>query len=202
MVWLRVQHGNALRRPSCVSFFSLVVVAQLMSGCLSNAHRERYEGLLADLRSQPASAVRLADDSRAVETQPGVHLQDFEKELILESAVATARRRNPEIIAMLRRWEVLTERIPQVGSLDDPQLTYLYNVAPIETRAGPMQSEFALSQRIPSCMFEPNTMMSATAAGTSSPLKRSTPILSDPIAILPVRIPRLAVVPCTTTGIP
>ena len=134
---------------SFMCVFSLAVVALLMSGCLSNAHRERYEGLLADLRSQPASAVRLADDSRAVETQPGVHLQDFEKELTLESAVATARRRNPEMIAMLRRWEVLIERIPQVGSLDDPQLTYLYNVAPIETRAGPMQNEFALSQRIP-----------------------------------------------------
>ncbi len=56
---------------------------------------------------------------------------------------------NPGLEAAFNRWKAALERVPQVSSLPDPRFTYGYFIEEVETRAGPQQHKFALSQMVP-----------------------------------------------------
>jgi outer membrane protein TolC len=56
---------------------------------------------------------------------------------------------NPGLKAAFHRWQAASERAPQVGALPDPQLTYGYYIGEVETRVGPMQHMFGVSQTFP-----------------------------------------------------
>ncbi len=47
------------------------------------------------------------------------------------------------------RWEAVEASVPAAGALPDPELTYGYFFEPIETRVGPQNQKFGLSQKIP-----------------------------------------------------
>lgn len=66
-------------------------------------------------------------------------------EHLLEVAVAN----NPDIQAAQRRWQAAEERPAQVSALPDPMLSYSRFGESVETRVGPQENVFALSQRVP-----------------------------------------------------
>jgi len=82
-----------------------------------------------------------AFSSHAEEAQP-LFLQLKE---IIEEALA----KNPEIVAAKNQWRAAREKIPQASSLDDPVLSYTYQLRSVETRVGPQRNMVGVSQRFP-----------------------------------------------------
>ncbi len=56
---------------------------------------------------------------------------------------------NPSIRAAFEWWRAAAARVPQVSALPDPRFSWAYFVEPIETRTGPQDNRFSLSQTFP-----------------------------------------------------
>lgn len=56
---------------------------------------------------------------------------------------------NPELKAKFNEYLAALEVVPQVKSLPDPQLAFAYFIQPVETRLGPQQVSFSLTQMFP-----------------------------------------------------
>ncbi|MHC4091297.1 MAG: TolC family protein [Planctomycetota bacterium] len=67
----------------------------------------------------------------------------------LEDYLAYAAFNNPGLEAAFNRWKAALERVPQVRALPDPRFTYRNYIQEVETRVGPMQQAFGLSQTFP-----------------------------------------------------
>jgi outer membrane protein TolC len=57
-----------------------------------------------------------------------------------------AARNNPELKATFNHYLASLEMAPQAGALPDPQLAFGYFINPIETRVGPQEARFSVSQ--------------------------------------------------------
>jgi outer membrane protein TolC len=60
-----------------------------------------------------------------------------------------AAANNPALKATYKEFEASLERIPQVSALPDPNLSMGYFISPVETRLGPQNVRFSLSQTFP-----------------------------------------------------
>jgi outer membrane protein TolC len=69
--------------------------------------------------------------------------------LQLAELIQIAEKENPEIEAARRRWQAALNRPAQVSSLPDPMFSYSRWLESVETRVGPQENVFMLSQRIP-----------------------------------------------------
>ncbi|MEP0714315.1 MAG: TolC family protein [Algoriphagus sp.] len=67
----------------------------------------------------------------------------------LEDYFLVAAENNPGLQAKYKAFEAAMEKISQVGSLQDPNLSFGYFVSPVETRVGPQQARFSLTQMFP-----------------------------------------------------
>jgi cobalt-zinc-cadmium efflux system outer membrane protein len=70
--------------------------------------------------------------------------QDIPDEYLVEAA-----RNNPGLKSKFNEYLAALEKVPQVGSLPDPQLTFGYFIQPVETRVGPQRARISLSQMFP-----------------------------------------------------
>lgn len=61
----------------------------------------------------------------------------------------TAALNNPGIQALFKQYESVMQKVPQIGTLPDPKLGLGYFVNPVETRVGPQQATFSISQSFP-----------------------------------------------------
>ncbi|MCA9001850.1 MAG: TolC family protein, partial [Planctomycetes bacterium] len=60
-----------------------------------------------------------------------------------------ARRHNPKLRQAFFDWRAAVERIPQAGRLPDPRVLFGVFLEEVETRTGPMQGKFTVSQALP-----------------------------------------------------
>lgn len=60
-----------------------------------------------------------------------------------------AAENNPELKAKYKEFEAAMQKIPQVSSLPDPNLSMGYFISPVETRLGPQNMRFSLTQIFP-----------------------------------------------------
>lgn len=67
----------------------------------------------------------------------------------LEAYLQQAQRANPSLKAFEAHYDAATQRIPQVSALPDPTFQITHFVESIQTRTGPQDNAFVLSQRIP-----------------------------------------------------
>jgi outer membrane protein TolC len=67
----------------------------------------------------------------------------------LSDYLAYAALNNPGLAAAFDRWKAALERIPQVKTLPDPRFNYKYFIEEVETRVGPQQGSFGISQLFP-----------------------------------------------------
>lgn len=67
----------------------------------------------------------------------------------LDSYLSRALSSNPGLEAFERRYEAAMRRIPQASALPDPMLQVTHFVESVQTRTGPQENVFMLSQRIP-----------------------------------------------------
>ena len=60
-----------------------------------------------------------------------------------------AAENNPGLQAKYKSFEAAMERVVQVGSLPDPNLSFGYFISPVETRVGPQRARLSLTQMFP-----------------------------------------------------
>lgn len=68
---------------------------------------------------------------------------------LLDNYLASALRNNQGLRAAFDEWQVALEDIPQVTALANPTLQWTYFVEEVQTRTGPQNNRFMLSQSIP-----------------------------------------------------
>jgi outer membrane protein TolC len=67
----------------------------------------------------------------------------------LSELVAYALKNNPRIAAAVAQYEAAINQVPQVTALPDPKLSYRYFLEEVQTRVGPQQYAFGISQPLP-----------------------------------------------------
>ncbi|MBN1932167.1 MAG: TolC family protein [Desulfobacterales bacterium] len=67
----------------------------------------------------------------------------------LDDYFKIAAENNPGLQAKYKTFKAFLEKVPQVGSLPDPNLSFGYFISPIETRVGPQRARFSLTQMFP-----------------------------------------------------
>ena len=68
---------------------------------------------------------------------------------ILNQYLETAAKNNPALKAKFNEYNASLEKVPQVGALPDPQLTFGYFIMPVETKNGPQQAKVSVTQMFP-----------------------------------------------------
>ncbi len=76
-------------------------------------------------------------------------LQAKSQEQDLSKYLKEAGENNPELRATYHEYYAALEKVPQVGALPDPKLSFGYFISPVETRLGPQQMKFSVSQMFP-----------------------------------------------------
>ena len=67
----------------------------------------------------------------------------------LDAYLHRAQSENPELKAAVAHYHAALERVPQAASLPDPMLQVTHFVESVQTRTGPQENIFMLSQRFP-----------------------------------------------------
>ncbi len=68
---------------------------------------------------------------------------------ILNEYLKIAAENNPGLKAKFNDYMAAMEKVPQVGTLPDPQFAFGYFISPVETRLGPQKASFGLKQAFP-----------------------------------------------------
>ena len=68
---------------------------------------------------------------------------------ILNQYLETAAKNNPALKAKFNEYNASLEKVPQVGALPDPQLTFGYFIMPVETKNGPQNLKISFTQMFP-----------------------------------------------------
>lgn len=67
----------------------------------------------------------------------------------LDDYFKLAAENNPGLIAQYKNFEAALQKAAQIGSLQDPTLSFGYFISPVETRVGPQIAKFSLAQMFP-----------------------------------------------------
>lgn len=67
----------------------------------------------------------------------------------LDAYLKEAAENNPGLKAKYAEFEAAMQRVTQANALPDPTLSFAYFISPVETRVGPQQAKFGLSQMFP-----------------------------------------------------
>lgn len=67
----------------------------------------------------------------------------------IEAVLKMAAEENPEIISARKKWDAAKEKVPQTRSLPDPMFMFVTMKEHLQTRAGPMEEKYAISQKFP-----------------------------------------------------
>ena len=90
------------------------------------------------------------------------HADPFATNLTLQAALEHGAENNPRLRAVFHQWKGVEESIAVQKGLPDPAFTYGYYFESIETRTGPQNHRFGLSQTLPG--FGKLSMKEAIAA--------------------------------------
>jgi cobalt-zinc-cadmium efflux system outer membrane protein len=72
-----------------------------------------------------------------------------EEPVSLESLIKEAIQNNPNLKAAYNEWKAQEFKVVQAASLPDPMASFTYFGANVETRVGPQQNKYGLSQKVP-----------------------------------------------------
>lgn len=81
--------------------------------------------------------------------QAGVLFSQDGQTLSLQGLIEEALKNNPDIKSAERRWRAAEQKPTQVSTLPDPLFSYARFGKSVETRVGPQENVFTLSQQIP-----------------------------------------------------
>ncbi len=98
------------------------------------------------LGASAGSMAAEADPPRAVDAR---ELPVLDEASSLGDYLLFAALNNPGLEAAYERWQAALEKIPQAKALPDPRLSYSYFLREVETRVGPQQQKFGITQGFP-----------------------------------------------------
>lgn len=127
----------------------VVLSALIAGGCATNSERRAYSSLDSVTYyagKRPARQADLPPPSGS-----------------LDSYVAYAMKRNPELRAAFEHWRATVHQIATTRRLPEPTLSYGLFVRRVETRVGPQRHRFSLRQMIP----WPSKLRTAADAATA-----------------------------------
>jgi len=128
--------------PLRLSFLVATILTFGLGGCAASVR----SGLNHDLKS-------VQSDLYDLTTEPAVSAQGqdevFADSLSLYEALTYAAQHNPGVEAAFNRWKAATERITEARSLPDPRVSFGEYFREVETRVGPQEQSFGLSQMFP-----------------------------------------------------
>lgn len=67
----------------------------------------------------------------------------------LDTYLKTGAENNPGLKAKFSEYNAALEKVAQVGTLPDPTISFGYFISPVETRVGPQQAKFGITQMFP-----------------------------------------------------
>lgn len=67
----------------------------------------------------------------------------------LDDYFKIAAENNPGLQSVYKEYEAALQKVPQVSTLPDPVFSFGYFISPVETRVGPQQAKFSLTQMFP-----------------------------------------------------
>ncbi len=67
----------------------------------------------------------------------------------LDDYFTIAAGNNPGLQSVYKEYEAALQKVPQVNTLPDPVFSFGYFISPVETRVGPQQARFSLTQMFP-----------------------------------------------------
>ena len=96
-----------------------------------------------------AGAAETAVAAEAAETPASTEAEEGAQTVGLKELIEEGLDASPRLKAAKLEWARVIEKYPQATAWSDPMLTYMYPIDPIETRLGPTEQGFMLSQKIP-----------------------------------------------------
>jgi len=134
------------RRP----WIPLICILVMSGGCQSSGVFDeiqmRERRLFGDAAARPVD--RMAEGEQQSESRPSAP-EVKEGEPDLTAYLRFGLVYNAGLRSVFDSWRASMERIPQVTALPDPRFTFSQFVEKVETRTGPQQNTFALSQTLP-----------------------------------------------------
>ncbi len=119
---------------------TLIFTLMFLSGCLAEERTTpNHRGSLQTANNY-YSVSRTSTERRLPELTETSTLSDY---------LSYAALNNPGLEASFDRWKAALERVPQVKALPDPRFNYKYYIEEVETRVGPQQQSFGISQVFP-----------------------------------------------------
>ena len=125
-------------RRLCVSL-ALAVFAVIASGCASIPPEEA-----ALINNKSMLEKEVMPSEGMPEEAPGLTSKSTLQDYLVYAALD-----NPGLKAAFLKWEAALAKIPQVTALPDPHFTYSYFIQSVETRVGPQNQSFAMTQTFP-----------------------------------------------------
>jgi len=128
-----------IKITTILGIFSILVI----SGCApenSQTNLARYNWSSSDAVDSTISTGTAPEIPRLPELTNTSGVSDY---------LAYAALNNPGLEAAFNRWKAALDRVPQVKSLPDPRFNYKYFIEEVETRVGPQQQSFGISQLFP-----------------------------------------------------
>jgi len=126
------------QRKEAIAFF--LITSLIVAGC---SKQEEFEFAHNNFEAD----IDLFQDSDFAPSEP--ELPDLTESSGLSDYLAYAALNNPGLEAAFNRWKAALERVPQVKALPDPRFEYKYFIQEIETRVGPQQHSFGITQLFP-----------------------------------------------------
>jgi outer membrane protein TolC len=96
-----------------------------------------------------AQSAALAQTEEQVTTPVEAEPHYYAEMSLLRQYVGEALERNPSIKEVLARYRAALQRVPQVTALPDPVFGFSQAIRSVETRVGPQNNAFVLSQAFP-----------------------------------------------------
>lgn len=138
---------GALPRLSIAVVTGLLVIS---SGCTTRQERSVFDDF--------ARLETAAEQARLRTAISGYNTNEREKDDLLaalpevptvEDYIAYAALNNAGLEASFNEWKAVLEKIAQARTLPDPRINYRYFIENVETRVGPQEQAFGLSQTFP-----------------------------------------------------
>jgi outer membrane protein TolC len=122
----------------------MIIVLALIPFVLTSCAMTRTAG-----SGPPDDDLAAAERHIRAENSPTRSLPDLDPASTLADYLKYAALNNPGLEAAFNGWKAGLERVTQVTSLPDPRFNYAYYIDEVETRVGPQQHKFGISQTFP-----------------------------------------------------
>lgn len=126
---------------------------KLKHGKMSNSVVIQLKSKLAEVNASAAlralRASALKQHKSALLVLIGIVSLQLSAQQSLDTYLTQASENNPGLQAQYTAFEASLERAAQVSGLPNPSLSFGYFIQPVETRVGPQQARFSLSQMFP-----------------------------------------------------